>query len=207
MKSHCSWIASVIIALVCPAVAQFRHTPVRVSGDGRRALNSQTDVLGQEVLSEGEPSFEKVARYFPPMLQTRVPISVKDHPDEFIVAFDGSLLIQGDEIDFRLGDPPNPYGVDGDIQRSLLDGYFPIPQVRWTFGGLSYEETAFGYSKNFSPDEPLEAYVRFRVTNLSSEARNARVTLYLAPSSRPGVNPSQSAVVEAHGRADLYFRI
>ncbi len=207
MKFHCAYLASVLLAMICPSFAQMRNTPVRVSPEGRRALNSQTDVLGQEVLSEGEPSFEKVARYFPPMFRTRVPISVKDHPDEFIVGFDGSLLIKEEEIDFRVGDPPNPYGVDGDFQRSLLDGYLPIPQVRWTFDGLSYEETAFGYSKGFSPDEPLEAYLRFRVTNLSSEPRHARVTVYLAPSSRPGVNPSQSAVVEAHGHADLYFRI
>jgi len=179
---------------------------MRVTPEGRHALNSQTDVLGQEVLSRGEPSFENVARYFPPMLRTRVPISVRDHPDEFIVGFDGSLLIKEEEIDFRVGDPPNPYGVDGDFQRSLLDGYLPVPQVRWTFDGLSYEETAFGYSKGFSPDEPLQAYVHFRVTNPSSAPRNARVTLDLT-SPRPGLNPSQSAVVEAHGHADFYFSI
>lgn len=207
MKCYCACIASVVLALSCPTFAQMRLTPMHVSPEGRLALNSQTDVLGQEVLSDGEPSFEKVARYFPPMLRTRVPISVKDHPDEFIVGFDGSLLIKEEEIDFRVGDPPNPYGVDGDFQRSLLDGYLPVPQVRWTFDGLSYEETAFGYSKGFSPDEPLQAYVRFRVTNLSYEPRNARVTVYLAPSSRPGENPSQSAVVEVHGRTDFYFCI
>ena len=201
-------IVAVLFSLVCPSFAQYRHTPVRLSHEGLRVLNSQADVLGQEVLAGGEPSFEKVARYFPPMLRTRVPISVKEHPDEFIVAFDGSLLLKGeDEIDFRVGDPPNPYGADTNFQMSLLDGYLPIPQVRWTFDGLSYEELAFGYSKRFSSDEPLQAYLRFRVTNLSSESRTARVTVYLAPSSRPGVNPSQSVAVGAHGHADIYFSI
>jgi tetratricopeptide (TPR) repeat protein len=207
MKRTSVYIALVLFALVCPSVAQFRRAPVRVSPNGRRALNSQTDVLGQEVLSEGEPSLQKVGHYFPPMLQTRVPISVKDHPDEFIVGFDGSLLVKDQEMDFRVGDPPNPYGADGDFQRSLLDGFLPIPQVRWSFDGLSYEETAFGYSKGLSPDEPLQAFVRFRITNPAAEARTARVTVYLAPSSRPGANPSQSAVVAGHGHADLYFSI
>ena len=208
MRFHLACIASVLVALVCPSFAQFRRAPVRISEDGRRALNSETDVLGQEVLSQGEPSFAKVARYFPPMLQTRVPISVKDHPDEFIVSFDGALLLKGsDEIDFRVGDPPNPYGADSDFRQSLLDGYLPVPQIRWTFDGLSYEETAFGYSKDFSPDQPLLAYVRFRINNPSSRPRTARVTIEIAPSSRPGPNPSQSAEVAAHGHADLYFII
>ena len=117
MKYHCVRIAFVLLVLVCPSFGQFRRAPVRISQDGRRALNSETDVLGQEVLAQGEPTFEKVARYFPHMLQTRVPISVKDHPDEFIVAFDGTLLVKGEEeIDFRVGDPPNPYGADSNFQ-------------------------------------------------------------------------------------------
>ncbi|MFN7993026.1 MAG: hypothetical protein U0Q18_05470 [Bryobacteraceae bacterium] len=200
-------VACISIAGSIPALAQMRLSPMRISPEGRRVLNSQTDVLGLEVLSQGEPSFDKVARYFPPMLKPRVPISVKDHPDEFIVGFDGSLLVKDEEIDFRLGDPPNPYGVDGDYQRSLLDGFLPIPQTRWTFDGLSYEETAFGYSRDLSPDEPLEAFVRLRVSNSSAEARSAMVTVYLGPSSRPGQNPSQKAVVPGHGHADIFFRV
>lgn len=190
-----------------PLQAQMRMVPMHVSSEGRRALNSQTDVLGQEVLAQGEPSFDKLARYFPPMMRTRVPISVKDHPDEFIVAFDGSLLIKEEEIDFRVGDPPNPYGVDGSFQVSLLDGSLPIPQIRWSFQGLQYEETVFGYSKDLSPDQPLEAYVRFRVTNPTSEPRDAKVTVYLAPSSRPGENPAQSATIAPQGHTDFYFSL
>jgi hypothetical protein len=209
LKRDTPFIAGAFVALLCgvPALAQMRLSPMRISPEGRHALNSQTDVLGQEVLSHGEPSFDRVASYFPPMLRPRVPISVKDHPDEFIVGFDGALLIKDQEIDFRLGDPPNPYGVDGDYQRSLLDGFLPVPQTRWTFDGLSYEETAFAYSKNFSPDEPLEAYVRFRVSNPLAEARNARITVYLGPSSRPGENPSQSAMIAGHGHTEFYFQI
>jgi hypothetical protein len=203
-----SLAATLAILALCPTTfAQIRHSPVRVSPEGRRALNAQQDVLGQEVLLQGEPSFERVARYFPPMLTSRVPISVKEHPDEFIVAFDGSLLIGEEEIAFRVGDPPNPYGADGDFQRSLLDGFLPVPQTRWSFDGLNYEETAFGYSKDFSPDEPLQAYVRFHVTNLSAEPRQARVTVYLAPSSRPGANPFQTATVAPLQSIDFYFRI
>ncbi len=208
MKGICARTPLVLFFLGLPVFAQMRHTPVIASPDARRALNSQTDVLGQEVLAEGEPSFQTVARYFPSMYRTKVPISVRDHPEEFIVASDGTLLLKaGEEIDFRLGDPPNPYGIDGAIQRSLVDGYLPIPQIHWTFNGLSYEETVFGYSKDFSPDESLQAYVRFRVTNPSSASRDARVAMVVEPTFKMNANPSQSAVVAAHEHADFYFRI
>lgn len=201
-------VAALGTLALCPAgFAQMRFAPMHVSPEGQRALNSQQDVLGREVLAQGEPSFENVARYFSPMLRPRVPISVKEHPDEFIVTFDGSLLVGAEEIDFRVGDPPNPYGVDGGFQRSLLDGFLPVPQVRWSFDGLDYEETAFGYSKDLSPDEPLVAYVRFHVTNPSAEPRNARITVYLAPSSRPGANPFQAAPIAPRQSADFYFRV
>ena len=207
MKRKAVFTLLTLLALTGSGISQMRLTPERVTPEGRHALNSQTDVLGEEVLAQGEPSFDKVAEYFPPMLRTRVPISVKDHPDEFIVGYDGTILIKDQELDFRVGDPPNPYGVDGEFHRSLLDGYLPVPQVRWSFDNLFYEETAFAYSKQFSPDEPLEAFVRIRVRNPSSTSRDARVTVYLAPSSRPGINPSQSAAVKAHSFADFYFRI
>ena len=58
-----------------------RLAPMHVSPNGRRALNSQTDVLGQEVLLHGEPSLENVGHYFPAMLRPRVPISIKEHVD------------------------------------------------------------------------------------------------------------------------------
>jgi tetratricopeptide (TPR) repeat protein len=208
MKRFSLSAPALLFMLASTSFAQLRPTPVLVNPDARRALNSQTDVLGQEVLAEGEPSFKKVARYFPPMYRPKVPISVKDHPDEFITGFDGSLMLRaGEEINFRIGNPPNPYGVDGAVQRSLLDGYLPIPQTRWTFDGLAYEETVFGYSKNLSADEPLQAYVRFRVTNLSSTSRDARVTMLVLPTFKMNANPSQSASVIAGGHTDFYFRI
>ena len=196
-----------LLGSLSPALPQIEMTPIRPTPEGRRALNSQTDVLGLEVLAGGEPSFARVARYFPEMLRTRVPLSVREHPDEFILGFDGTLNIKDLEIDFRTGDPPNPYGIDGSIEVTLLDGYLPIPQVRWSFEGLQYEETAFAYSKDFSPGEPLEAYVRFRVSNPADSARPARVTIYLGPSSRPGPNPSEAFSVPAHGSGEMYWRI
>ncbi len=209
MRIPVRFSAAVFAATVlCLTVsAQMRLVPMHVSPEGRRALNSLQDVLGQEVLMQGEPSFQKVARYFPPMVKPRVPIGVKEHPDDFVVAFDGSLLAGAEEIDFRVGDPPNPYGLDGDFERSLLDGFLPVPQIRWSFDGFYYEETAYGYSKDFSPDEPLHAYIRCHVTNTSAEPRKASITVYLAPSSRPGANPRQTASVAPRQSADFFFRI
>jgi len=195
------------------AWCQDKMMPGDFSPDAERALRANTDVLGEEVLASGEPSFSRVDNYFPAMKRPRVIVGVKEHPDFIGVAWDGTLEMgKGQpgtfgrvQISFHLGDPPSPYSSEGAVTRSLLGGYLPVVQTRWQFDGLLYEETVLGHSQNLSPDEPLWAYVRFRVTNPREQPSSVRITVYSAPA-LGGPVPSYSAGIPAHQQHDFYFK-
>ncbi len=207
----------VIACLACffgisAAFCQDKMMPGEFGPKVERALRSNTDVLGAEVLASGEPSFSRVDHYFPAMKRPRAIVGVKGHPDFIGIAWDGTLeLGQGPpgtfsriQISFHLGDPPSPYGVKGAVTRSLLGGYLPVVQARWQFDGLLYEETVLGHSHNLSPDEPLWAYVRLRVNNPREHESGVRITVYSTPA-LGGPVPSYSARIPAHQQHDFYF--
>lgn len=73
--------------------------------------------------------------------------------------------------------------ADGDIEHALLDGYLPLPRVRWRHDGLQLTTTAFG-SGSSGASQLVAGYT---LRNTSTRAR--RLTLALAV--RPfQVNPS-----------------
>jgi hypothetical protein len=188
--------------------------PRQFGPDAERALKSNTDVLGEEVLASGEPSFSRVDHYFPAMKRPRVIVGVKEHPEFIGVACDGTLEIgsvhpgqsRRMQISFHLGNPPSPYGIEGPVKRSLLGGYLPVVQTEWQFGGLLYSETTLGYSQNLSPDNPLWAYVRLRVTNPRDQKSVVHITVYSTPAFGR-LLPSYSARIPAHQQHVFYFKI
>jgi hypothetical protein len=194
------------------AFCQDKMMPGEFDPDAARALQSNTDVLGEEVLASGEPSFSRVENYFPAMKRPRAIVGVKDHTDFIGVGWDGTLeLGKGPpgtfgrvQISFHLGDPPSPYNGEGAVTRSLLGAFLPVVQTRWQFAGLMYEETVLGHSQNLSPDEPLWAYVRLRVTNPREQESSVRITVYSTPA-LGGPVPSYSARIPAHQQHDFYF--
>jgi len=196
------------------AFCQEKMMPGEFDRDAARALKANTDVLGDEVLASGEPSFSRVASYFPAMKRPRANVGVKDHKDLIGVGWDGTLeLGKGQpgiygrvQISFHLGDPPSPYGIEGAVTRSLLGGHLPVVQTRWQFDGLLYEETVFGHSQNLSPDNPLRAYVRLRVTNPREQESGVHITVYSTPA-LGGPVPSYSARIPARQQHDFYFKI
>lgn len=66
---------------------------------------------------------------------------------------------------------------------SLLDGYLPVPSVRWTAKGLSLETTAF--AEGLRGDSRL--WIRWRVTNRGREDRSVTLVGAIRPFQ---VNPS-----------------
>jgi hypothetical protein len=197
---------------VSAAFCQDKMMPGEFGPDAGRAMKANTDVLGEEVLASGEPSFSRIENYFPAMKRPRAIVGVKGHPDFIGVAWDGTLeLGKGPpgtfgrvQISFHLGDPPSACSADGAVTRSLLGGYLPVVQTRWQFNGLLYEETVLGHSRNLSPDEPLWAYVKLRVTNPREQESSARITIYSTPA-LGGPVPSFSARIPAHQQHDFYF--
>ena len=207
-------VLAISLFSVSVAFCQTKMIPWEFDPNAARALRSGTDVLGQEVLASGEPSFDRVSRYFPAMKRPRAIVGVKEHPDFIGVAWDGTIEMgmvdqrqyKTARIAFRLGDPPSPYDIDGPVERSLLDGYLPVVQTEWQFEGLLYRETVLGYSQNLSPDEPLWAYVKLTATNPRDQELGVRLTVYSDPA-LGGPVPSYSARVSAHERHDFYFKI
>lgn len=193
---------------------QTNMMPWKFGPNAERALEANTDVLGQEVLAQGEPSFARVARYFPPMKRPRAIVGVMEHPEAIGVEWDGTLELgvarKGRhgrvQILFRLGEPPSPYSIGGPVTRRLLGGYLPVVETQWPFEGLLYEETVFGYSQNLSPEKPLSAYIRLRVTNPREVALEAHITVYSAPA-LGGPAPSYSVWIPAGSHHDFYFKI
>ena len=188
------------------AYCQLRMMPWEFDPGAERALKANTDLLGEEVLASGEPSFDGVAQYFPAMKRPRAIVGVKEHPDFIGVAWDGTLEVGKYWLSFRLGDPPSPYGIEGPVTRSLLGGYLPIVETKWQFDGLLYEETVLGHSQNLSTDEPLWAYVRLRVTNPRQQELGVRITVYSVPA-RGGPVLSYAARIPGGGQHQFYFKI
>ncbi len=191
----------------CPSFGQEKMLPGHFNALTERALNSNLDLLGRQVLLQGEPSFNSVAKFFPAMQRPREVVGVKESPEDFGITWDGEIEVARPEIvSFQLGNPPSPYSLEGPVTRSLLDGYLSIVETRWEYHGLVYEERVFGYSDNLSAEAPSFAIVRLRVVNIDGSERKATVSVYYNPAFGAPV-PASSASIPANGHRDFYYRI
>ncbi|HOB72984.1 MAG TPA: hypothetical protein PKG54_00525 [Phycisphaerae bacterium] len=163
------------------------------SAEERAAWEAEErDILGeQEMASPGDPAFESVSRHFPAFRWPREAIGVKDHPLAIGVAHDGALQFTEDSARylhsrgfFEIGDPPYRFASGATpCRRSLLNGWMPVVTLSDRHDGLELEQTAFGYSEGFLPEEPLVAYVRFQVTNLADTPREVPLRWRVHPDS------------------------
>ena len=197
-----------LLPLACSlSFAQGKMLPGHFNAQVERALNSNTDVLGQKVLLEGEPSFNSVAKFFPPMQRPREVVGVKEGSEDFGITWDGEIeAARPERVSFHLGNPPSPYGLAGPVTRSLLDGYLPIVETCWEYHGLFYKELVFGYSRNLSADAPSFAMVRLRVQNIGQGAKEATVRTYYDPAFGAPIPPSRASI-PSRGYHDFYYKI
>lgn len=129
------------------------------------------DRLGEmELASETDPTFDSVSRHFPPMKHPREALGVKDGPQEIVVLPNGSLDFAGVKASFLAGEPPAALGESA-CPRRLYQGYLPIVITTRERDGLRYEQTTFGWAPDFSPDQPLEAFVRLQISSSGSVVR------------------------------------
>ena len=181
---------------------------IESSAAERRAFAvEERDGFGeQELAAREDPTFASVCRHYPALKWSREVVGVKDHPFDIGVAADGELQFSADianykkpvaffEIgDYRFGSGPTA------CSKRLLNGYMPIVVAADRQDGLEFEQTVFGYTKDFSPDEPLYAYVRFQVTNPGDTARNMELRLRVQPASDKSPCPSWQLSVPARGK-------
>ncbi len=180
---------------------------VEASAAERQTLESEErDVFGeQELATREDPAFDSVCRHYPPLKWSREVVGVKDHPFDVGVAADGSLEFSENIANykkptafFEIGGYRFGSGTNACSKR-LLNGYMPIVVATDRQGDLEFEQTVFGYTKDFSPDEPLYAYVRFRATNQSDTARSVELRLRIHPASEKSPSPSWQMILPARG--------
>lgn len=160
---------------------------LQASPEERQAWErADRDRWGEEELARpGDPSFESVARHFPPLKHSREVVGVPEHVVDIGVEEDGRLEFTDDlsspqahVATFQVGQPPVPFAsVREGTHKRLLDGSLPIVLTTFTHNGLEYEQTVFGYTEGFRPDGELWAFVRMQVSNPGPTARNTAVTV------------------------------
>lgn len=175
----------------------------------------ERDMLGeQEMASQDDPTFDSVGRHYPPLRWPREAIGIKDHPHAIGVAHDGALQFTDNSAGFKepraffeIGEPVYRFATGSTpCGRRLLKGYMPIVILTDRHDGLELEQTAFGYARDFSPEEELSAYVRFTVTNPGEAARNTKVTFRLHPLSEKSSMLSWQLDVPAHASRSVDLR-
>ena len=135
------------------------------------------DPVGKiELRGTADPTFEGVAKYYPPMKFPREAIGVPEHPQDIGVDYQGRLQFTSAITSssfpmawFEVGDPPVLLGSTT-LKRRLLNGYMPIVVLSASQKGVEYEQTQFGWSEGMSPDAELFAFVRLKIKGKSPAA-------------------------------------
>lgn len=153
--------------------------------------------------SEDDPTYEQVARYYPPFRSPREVMGVPAHPLDIGVDRLGRLDVSPWGLPlawFEVGDPPKPFGQEGidngayftwnqsaaalvaagkanTIKRRLLNGYLPILTLGTRVEGNDCELTVFGWSEGFSPEKDLYAYVRVTARSAGGGKLPAQMSL------------------------------
>jgi len=141
------------------------------------AVAGPDTVAAKLLVGSADPTFDRVASFFPPFRFPREVVGVPEHPHDIGVDYLGRLQFADEIGDYgrvdteriravwlEIGDPPAiPASEAQPLTRRLLDGYLPIVILTAERDGLTYEQTVFGWSEGFSPDRDLSAFVRLRV--------------------------------------------
>jgi len=163
------------------------------AGERRQIAERGSDQVGeQELASKDDPSFQSVSRHFPALKWSREIVGVKDHPFDIGVAPDGSLQLSDNIASFhkataffQIGD--YRFGsAGGTCAKKLYEGWKPVVTTSDSHDGLQFEQTVFGWTKGFAPDEELFGFIQFRAFNPTDTARNVNVRLvFSAPTNAP----------------------
>jgi len=173
------------------AVTPLAWADLRATAKERAAWEAEgLDLPGEKELArKDDPSFDSLCNYFPAMKLPREIIGVKDHPHAIGVDTHGALQLNDVCHDpkqpiafFEIGEPAYRLGSGKEpCARQLGNGYMPIVGLKDAHDGLELEQTAFGYTKGFSADEPLFAYVRLAIANGTGEATKLALRFRVQP--------------------------
>jgi hypothetical protein len=107
--------------------------------------------------SDDDPTYEQIAKFYPPFRYPRELIGVPEHVQEIGVDYLGRLDNSPwapPKAWFLIGDSLTPFGAPGiAFKRRLLGGSIPVDTISRVIDGVEYELTVFGWSENFSVDQ------------------------------------------------------
>ncbi len=136
-------------------------------------------LLNKEMKDGKDPSFESVSAIFPRMKYPPALVGVKEHMGKYLVTWDGMILCDPLHVSFRVGNDTVPFGrvKEENVSRFLLDGYLPVVTTTYSYDGVQYEETVFGYSENQSTENPQVAFIRMSISNPSAVKKETKLSV------------------------------
>lgn len=184
------------------------------TAERRQFVEREHDSAGeQELAQQTDPTFESVSRHFPAIKWSREVVGVKDHPFDIGVAPDGSLQLNDNIATFKT--PTAHFQINGrrfgssDVScaKKLHNGWMPVVTTGDTHDGLQFEQTVFGWTKDFSPGEPLFGYVQFRATNPGATPRSVELKLAFHSATNPPAPLTWQLGVPAGGSETVCVRV
>ncbi|OFX34312.1 MAG: hypothetical protein A2W92_19180 [Bacteroidetes bacterium GWA2_42_15] len=143
--------------------------------------------LSNEMKNGVEPSFESVSCIFPHYMDyPKAIVGIKEHHGRFLTSWDGSIIFPPFYLSFKvegegrkiIGDPiPFSSPEVKKLSNSLIGDYLPVVNRKFEYQGLVYDQTVLAYSKDFSTESPLIAFVRMTVKNAQDKKKTSTLSV------------------------------
>lgn len=170
------------------------------------------DLLAEEILARGEPTFEDLARIAYSFPGTAV-LGLPRAREEAGILWNGTIVVPGRSPDGRrvlrlvvplLGDSLAPWGVEAQVRRRLATDPPLRVEVEASLGGLAAREVALVAGGSTAEGD---LHARFAVENASGAPQRVRfgIATWIREFGRPPWEPEESAVpfiAEEARRAD-----
>ncbi|MCL6520117.1 MAG: hypothetical protein K6T99_09805 [Armatimonadetes bacterium] len=143
----------------------------------RRSLSeSGLDPVGKIILrGKDDPTFEKVAKFYPKMKYPKEAVGVPEHPTDIAIDHLGRLQLNYNQPPIawiEIGNPGVPFGDEKTpIERKWLSGYIPVLTLTTRRSDIEYQQTVFGWSEGMSPDTSLVAFICLEARRLKKNAK------------------------------------
>jgi hypothetical protein len=168
----------------------------------RQVTESLDDAVATEILSAGEPSFDRLAAVYPGKILDRGVLGSYSDPrgttangDEFVIWWNGAIsanlikgpaaadskrivtLAENTNVLFRVGPSAEMFGrvADRFSRVSYENGYLPIVHATYLSDEVEYRETAFAAAPPSGAAGPDTAFINFELKNTSRSARVAEL--------------------------------
>lgn len=146
--------------------------------DDEREARKYEQAVGQGT----EPTFAKVASFYPPIRYPNAIVGIDGYPGEAYVAWNGDVVFPVDQhypgkvgegvyLQFAFDWPPVLVGDRGVVNRSLENGYLPVVTTKWEDAHVAFTSRVFASKLR---DDAMVVFVRITLANRSREPQPVR---------------------------------